>query len=107
MKMNKFEIVANCDMNSIVQIARNEEGKTTVTPMGMYSLDELAWYTPMNAVPKTFDQLDGTEEDCEPIITEMSLDEIAKTVHELGIKKVDQVSPFTPDGFYAVEFYPY
>ena len=106
MKNNNFEIVANCDMNSIVHIARNQKGKTTVTPMGMYSLAELAWYIPANATAKTFDQLDGTEEDCEPIITEMSLDEIAKTVNELGIQKVDKVSPFTPDGFYAVEIYP-
>lgn len=107
MKMNNFEIVAACDMNSIVSIARNAAGETTITPMGMYSLAEQAWYAPSVAVAKTFDQLDGTEEDCEPVITMMSLDEIAKTVKDLGLQKVDSVSKWTPDGFYAVEVYPY
>ena len=105
--MNIFEKVAACDMQSIVAINRNDEGKTTVTPMGMYSLAELAWYVPSVATAKTFTELDGTEEDCEPVITAMTLDEIADTVKTLDIQQVDQVTPFTPEGFYAVEIYPY
>ena len=104
MKLNNLEKVAACDMNAIVAIARNDEGKTTVTSLGMYSLAELAWYVPSVAPTKLLSEYDGLDEDCEPIITEMSLDDIAKTLNELDVQQVEEITPFTPDGIYAIQF---
>lgn len=99
-----FEKVAQFDMNNIVSVSRNEEGKTTVTSMGMYSLAELAWYVPSVAPTKLLSEYDGLDDDCEPIITEMGLDEIAKTIIELDIQQVSKITSLTPDGIYAVAF---
>ena len=104
MKMKNFDKVAACDMNSIVAVIRNNEGKTTVTSLGMYSLAEKVWYIPSVAPTQLLSEYNGLDEDCEPIITRMTRDDIAATLNELDVQQVDRISTFTPDGIYAVKF---
>lgn len=99
--------IKEMDTKPIVGITHNAAGEVLICPMGMFSLAEKAWYVPQNAEAKTFDQLDGTEEDSEPIITLMSVEEIVRTVESLDIRSIDQVTESTPEGLYACSVYPY
>ena len=92
------------DQLLIVEVMKTSEEKTIIVPMGDYSVDGEMFIVPSVTIAVPINEWDGTLPECDPDLYPMTTVEFGNHMLGLGVKKLDKVNAFTPEGCYALPY---